>query len=118
MKRKIAMVLKLLATGTFSLFLAACYGVMVQWKKVSALYNGSGIQGLAVTLFERGSEAESTTTDATGSAIFAFSQSARSLDARVKIEDVDGAANGGYFADAAVTLDSRTEYFVELKKRQ
>jgi hypothetical protein len=53
MKRTLGMILKFLATGTITLFLAACYGLMMEWKRITAkTVAGSPISGLKVTLLD------------------------------------------------------------------
>lgn len=90
----------LLATGGVGLLLSACYGAMVEnyqskTKGFRVLNAGSTpIPGLKVTSSLASDRAY---TDTNGSATLSFSSSVLSSDTiDVKIEDVDGTANGSY----------------------
>lgn len=109
---------KLLATGTMTLFIAACYGPMYIAGRLSFVaksLEGSGIKGLQVSLFGQTDEliAEDST-DGKGRAAFSVNTFESPISAT--IVDVDGAANGGTFATADVTVDSLKEYDVEMTK--
>ena len=115
MRKRLGMILKLLATGTFTLFIAACYGVAMEWKKITALSpEGTGVPDLNVTLRQDGTDVSTTTTDSLGSAEFAVTGPSGGLT--VAIEDVDGVANGGQFQNAEISIDQRDEYTVNLAK--
>jgi hypothetical protein len=116
MKKLIALMFKVLATGTITLFIAACYGVMMQWKKITARSpEGTGIAGLQVSLFDNEVETgEQESTDADGVAQFVSPMPLEGLTAA--IEDVDGADNGGTFAREEIVFDSRDEYDVTMTR--
>jgi hypothetical protein len=113
MKKAIGLLFKFLATGTFTLFIAACYGLPWQWKKITARSPAStGIPGLQVTIFDHEVETGmQTSTDADGVAMFGI-PAQEGMTA--VIVDVDGLENGGSFAPAEIVLDSRNEYDVTM----
>jgi hypothetical protein len=116
-KRLLGMVLKLLATGTASLFIAACYGVMMQWKKITITAvspESAAIPGLLVTLRDPMTDVASAGTDASG--VAAFDQLFPVAGLQASIVDVDGAANGGQFKRADIDLDKRDAYTVTLNR--
>ncbi len=116
MKRTIKNVLKLLATGTLSLLIAACYGVRMMWqtKKVVALSpQETGIEGLSVTLRMSGQPDSVELTDSQGSVDFISQESF--AGATVDIKDVDGPDNGGSFKETSVVLDASPETIVPME---
>jgi hypothetical protein len=109
--------LKLLATGSLSLFMAACYGAPMGWKQLSITVRdpeGAGIPDLSVALREAGTEKDSTVTDASGTAWFMERESCAGMEAR--ITDQDGAANGGSFARKDIDLGDEEAYDVTLSR--
>jgi hypothetical protein len=114
MKKLLALAFKLLATGTITLFIAACYGVMMEWKKITTRStDGTRIPGLQVTVFDNAVETGlQASTDATGVAMVGGPFSLNGDTAVIK--DVDGADNGGTFTSEEITFDSRDEYDVTM----
>jgi hypothetical protein len=116
MKKSLGTLLKLLATGTISVFLAACYGVMMELKRITVVSpEGTGIEALKVTLHDGTEELLSTNTGPSGSVAFATQMITEGMG--VTIEDVDGPANGGEFQTAEIALDERDEYSVSMTRR-
>ena len=116
MKKLLALALKFLATGTITLFIAACYGVMMEWKKIiTRSPDGTGIPGLQVNLFDNAVDTGmQASTDASGVAMVGGPFSINGFTAIIK--DVDGDANGGTFGSEEITFDSRDEYDVTMTK--
>jgi len=118
MKSIMGIVLKLLATGTITLFLAACYGVMMamQVKRITARSpENTAISGLKVTLSRDTTEMGNALTDGNGSADFSYPFPLEGATAT--IEDIDGAANGGDFATKEVVLGTASEYVVTMTRK-
>jgi hypothetical protein len=116
MARILKVALKLLATGTISLLLAACYGIAMQFKRITALSPaGAGIQGLQVTLIGGGAEMETESTDGNGAAVFSLVGLDPVADLQAVIRDVDGTANGGEYEDNTVTIGVDDAYTVTMK---
>jgi hypothetical protein len=112
MKRTLGMILKILATGTISLFLAACYGLQMQWKRITATSDGTtGIKNLKVTLVDGTEELFSQNTDVNGLAEIRYFNSMEGYT--IRIEDVDGPANGTY-TTREITLGTEQDYAVTM----
>jgi hypothetical protein len=112
MKRTLGMILKILATGTISLFLAACYGLQMQWKRITATSDGTtGIRDLKVTLVDGSGDLCSQFTDAAGLAEIRYFNDMAGFT--VRIEDVDGSANGTY-TTREITLGTEQDYAVTM----
>jgi hypothetical protein len=104
---------KFLATGTMTLFIAACYGVMMQWKRIIAHDpEGAGIGGLQVTLLD--ARNEQTFTDPYG--VAEFTRFAPLEGLTVTIEDVDGLENGGQFASEWLIFGTMDEYVITMTR--
>ncbi len=110
--RLLAAALKLLATGTFALVIAACYGVVMRWKSILVSVRsqeGTPIAGLQVSLLSDGSAIDTEQTDTKGSCI--FSQASLPLgtvavgELAVEVRDIDGEANGGRFQEKVVPVE-------------
>ena len=116
MKRILGIVFRLLATGTITLLIAACYGVMMQFKRITVRSpEDSAIGGLKVTVSDGDIFQESTLTDSSGRAEFT---SGHPLEgAQAVIEDIDGPANDGDFATKEFVLDAESEYFVTMTRK-
>lgn len=117
MKKTIGLVCRLLATGTITLFLAACYGVMMQWKRITVRSpENTAIQGIRVTLADGATRLGRALTDEAGNAD--FDPALGGADAtKAVVEDVDGTANGGEFATREIALDGDTVYTVVLTRK-
>ncbi len=116
MKKIVALVLKLLATGSVAVLMAACYGVTFVMKTITALApEGTGIKDLSVTLHDGSSALSVEHTDERGMAMFRSPPALPGL--QVAVEDTDGALNGGEFLPTGITLDDRPEYTVTLTRK-
>jgi hypothetical protein len=117
MKKIIALMCKLLATGTMTLFIAACYGVMMEWKKTIGARDSEGlmINGLRVTLFDDGGETGMQEyTDDSGMVEFVSHTPLEGLTA--VLEDVDGPENGGQFSGEELEFDTTDFYLVTMTR--
>jgi hypothetical protein len=116
MKRVLKTLFKLLATGTITLFIAACYGVVNVMNKLTLIARspeGTGIRDLQVSLYQEPADLVSQeTTDTEGKAVFMIDNLHPAMKAIV--EDIDGPANGGPYKKAEIELDTRNEYTVEM----
>jgi hypothetical protein len=130
LRRLASVVLKLVATGAFSVLLAACYGVIQVMYGVPARSGTIRVKGRASGLplpgikvsFRSHDPADALQaspwdpwpdySDAAGEVDFVTGLVSDSLDA--KLEDVDGAANGGLFAAATIDVVDELEV-VELE---
>jgi len=116
------MFLKLLATGTFTLLVACCYGVMygipgsLRSGTVRArTQSGDPVPGLSVRFLtgyagyaDSWYESRTGTTDAAGACAYdVMVMDGESLKA--SLSDVDGPANGGTFADEELIVDEADE---------
>ncbi len=114
MKRKIALLLKVLAVGTCSLFIAACYGVMMEFKRIIALSpEKKAIPDLNVSVYDGPDVLISDQTDQTGTAY--LPGALRGMKA--VITDTDGDLNQGSFLDKEITLDAQDERIVEMSRK-
>lgn len=114
MPRILKNALKLLATGTVSLLIAACYGVPMVFKRITALSSGgTGIRGLQVSFLDGTETAATESTDADGIAL--CSVPGFSVIDKAVITDVDGTANGGEYADAVVSIGDADSYAVTMR---
>jgi len=118
MKRILATTLKFLATGTVTLFMAACYGVASLYKHITAkTAAGDPIQGLQATLLvDSVEDSLPKTTDADGGVGFTVMQWDEER-ASVKIEDLDDAGNLGNFETQTIDVSSGTEFNVTMEAK-
>ncbi len=112
MKRILITALKFLATGTVSLFMAACYGVMYSVRHLTVRDPDSNpIPGLNVTELERGIQHyDPVQTDAQGEVMLFVDWEGE--DSVARIEDMDGAENGGDFQTMDVPLNGDVDVAV------
>jgi hypothetical protein len=102
-------ILKILATGTCSLVLAACYGMVYTMQELTGSIrtvradDGAAVPGLEVELHNGAEVLTVGTTDAQGR--FSYSITAPdSAEVYATVTDVDGPANGGTFAEKTVPV--------------
>ena len=104
MKKILRRILQFFITGSFSLFLAACYGMPAGFgqsfsARITALDGDNNpIPDLEVTLTELGQAEPIFTTDTTGTAYIDV-YATEELLYTARIQDVDGVENGGLFAE-------------------
>jgi len=131
-RRRVSIILKALATGSFTLILAACYGVyqvmygvpanlksgLIQVRKRS---DGTPLKGIRISF--KGESDLSYPTEADGEGIF-YTDENGEAEYTVEIEDdqysalledVDGLDNGGSFASTSINIDEEVET-VELEE--
>lgn len=110
--QRLKRLLKWVATGSFSLILAACYGVMYSMQQTTGRViaksssSGAPIPGLSVTV--RGTDERHYETDEAGEVAYRATGDYVG-EVRVLVEDVDGTANGGEFAPEQVLTTGGTE---------
>ena len=107
--------LTLIATGTTSVLIAACYGVNALLEQgVVEVWTRDGfdnpIEGLSVALRCDGGFAETRTTDANGQAEFVLPSAVDRESCTATITDVDGEENGGEFATETFELNNYDYY--------
>lgn len=104
--KPISRMLKLIATGSVSLILAACYGVVYTMQQISGTFTvrssetNEPIPGLKVTLAGAGVRDNGQTDDNGRFSFDVYPSGPEPVTAT--ITDVDGTANGGDFGTAVV----------------
>jgi len=120
MKKKLLAMLgricKFIATGTVSLFLAACYGPPVIFKKIFVQSPDlDPVPEIKVSLFRGGIEISTDIrTDAAGEAVV---PTEGFEDEYLTLDDTDGALNGGEFASQSVPLSAERDYVITLNRK-
>lgn len=121
MLRKFKRKLILLFTGSFTLVLAACYGVPVDLKTditVQTLNEqDEPIEGLKVTMINNGERMYEDYSDVNGYVKYPYLDDNEDNDYVLKIEDIDGEENGGKFFSKLVDVHiERDHYFITMNK--
>lgn len=124
--KRISTLLKLIATGSFTLLLSACYGVyyFVDKKIKVTVTNTQGepVQGIKVTYTE-GFKGEvpleeefyteyPQTTDEYGETLITASVERDTKALFVKVEDIDGGENLGDFKTQIIEVDEENERII------
>ncbi|MBN1253102.1 MAG: hypothetical protein JXR51_02475 [Bacteroidales bacterium] len=110
--------LRFFLTGSFSIVFAACYGVPVELEnpKLISTKNSDdqAIAGLKVQLFENRNPIDEFYTDENGLVEFYPVQKDK-YHYSIKIEDIDGADNGGEFETAKIDITDSNFFEITLK---
>ena len=115
MIRKFKKQLSLLFAGSFSMVLAACYGVPVDIDDQITVHTvnevNEAIPGLKVTLTNNGERVYEDYTDESGNVYYSYLEENESNDYKLKIEDVDGEENGGIYKTADVDIIGHQSFY-------
>lgn len=128
MKKLIKRLLQYIISGTFTLFITACYGMPAgfSWseKKITTVdRDNNPIPGLQLTNSASGGV---TYTDAEGIGeiiipavreIIVPADADTASEIEILIEDVDGPENGGEFSSKTLTITDEADYLVEMEER-
>lgn len=119
MKNYLKKMLAYIATGSFTLILAACYGAPVEMeyqKTIRAIdENENPIPGLEVKLLNDVQIIETVQTDEYGYVDF-NNVNSNNASFKVEIKDVDAEENLGVFKDTVFDLNSQNYYEIKMKK--
>jgi hypothetical protein len=124
--------LYILITGSTSVFIACCYGPPVGWANLghwtikTKNKDNKPIYGLEITVLQYVGETvtpdtlDTQITDSTGTSTFSLETYNKNAAHRheAAIRDIDGADNGGQFADTLITKSTSDESTVVLKIQQ
>ena len=108
--------LKILFTGSFTMVLAACYGVDMDMENqvfVQTINNKNvPITGLKVTLYNNGEAIENELTDLNGEVLYpSLYEGNTGNDYVLKIADIDSTENGGMFKEKIINIvDNQLSY--------
>jgi hypothetical protein len=121
MIRKFKKQLALLFTGSFTMVLAACYGVPVDIESDIMIKTvneqNEAIEGLKVYMTNNGERIFEDYTDNNGNVYYPYLDDNEDNDYAVKIEDVDGEENGGQHYTKLVDIhNQRDEYIITMSK--
>jgi hypothetical protein len=124
--------LYLLITGSTTVFIAACYGMMAgmgdirAWTIRTQNGNNEPIPGLEVTILEFGGNSDTPDTlvvqqtDSTGTVSLPLyhSESDTSIKHEAFIRDIDSIENGGIFQDTIITKGDSDVTIISMRPRQ
>jgi putative lipoprotein (rSAM/lipoprotein system) len=121
MIRKFKKHLSVLFAGSFTMVLAACYGMPVDFESDITVNTvnevNEAIPGLKVTLTKNGERIYEDYTDSVGNVYYEMLEFNGYNGYNVKIEDIDGEENGGEFLSETLNIDGyQEEYTVEMNK--
>lgn len=112
---KIKNFLWLIAAGSLSVLLAACYGVTAEMQKIKTVRatdnSGNPIPNLQLSLSYNSELVETTRTDSTGVGGFEFYSDEKLDNYTVTVEDVDGEENLGEFSSQTLSLQETTDLY-------
>lgn len=121
-------ILLFLVTGSLSVFIAACYGVLMPIDRYRLLFiqthdqNSRPIKGIAANLYCQDTNStyqiDSAYTDSNGLAKILFDEIIDpKVNARysVRVKDIDSIANGGWFADKEEEVTAADTLKIELQ---
>jgi hypothetical protein len=113
--------LALLFAGSFSVVLAACYGIPVDMKNevsIKAVTNqNEAIPGLKITMSNNGEHVYDELTNESGFVYYPDITENADNDYQFVIEDVDGELNGGLYLKQVVDItENQKEYTVTMLK--
>ena len=119
MIRKFKKQISLLFAGSFSMVLAACYGMPVDMQNDKSVKTvneqNEAIPGLQVYLTNNGERIYEDFSDENGDVYYSHFEDDANNDYKVIINDVDGAENGGPYKTQVVDIvDSKDDYFVQM----
>jgi hypothetical protein len=112
--------LKWLFTGSFTMVLAACYGMPVDMQTnydvLATDTLNQAIPGLKMTLFNNGNQVSEDISDTDGKVYYSRLKEDAANNYTVKIEDIDGTENGGSFAASEIDIVAEQfSYTVKMK---
>jgi hypothetical protein len=108
-------IIKLFLAGAFTIIVAACYGVYMDYRYLFHVKNpeGAPLQNIRVTLIEDGATVAEDFTDSNGEVMVQYA-SFGTASCEIVIMDIDGAENGGEFQAINTTVyadvSDMTEY--------
>ena len=106
-------VLILLATGSISIILAACYGPPTRLQNIRLIRakdkSGNPIPGLKLKLYKNKHAVDSLMTNTNGEGIFTFEDMEKNHIYTISVEDVDKQTNGGYFLSREILVPDNSE---------
>lgn len=119
MIRKFKKQISLLFAGSFSMVLAACYGMpvdMQDYKSVKTVNDqNEAIPGLQVYLTNNGERIYEDLSDENGNVYYSYFEEGTDNDYKVIINDIDSTENGGQFQTQIVDIvDSKDDYIVQM----
>jgi len=122
MIRKFKKQISLLFAGSFSMVLAACYGMPVDMQNEITVKTvnefNEAIPDLKLTMTNNGERIYENYTDETGTVYYPYLEDSSDNDYKVSIEDVDGEENGGNFLSESIDItNSQSYYKVDMKKQ-
>ncbi|MGC9366173.1 MAG: hypothetical protein ACP5FK_03910 [bacterium] len=112
---KIKNFLWLIAAGSLSVFLAACYGVTAEMQKIKTVRvtdnSGNPIPNLQLSLCYNTELVKTTRTDSAGVGGFEFYSDEELDNYTLTVEDVDGEENLGEFSSQKLSLQETTDLY-------
>ena len=119
MIRKFKKQISLLFAGSFSMVLAACYGMPVDMQDSKSVKTvnelNEAIPGLQVYLTNNGERIYEDITDENGSVYYSYFEESTENDYKLIINDIDSTENGGQYQTQVVDIvDSRDDYIVKM----
>ena len=121
MIRKFKKQITLLFTGSFTMVLAACYGVPIDLQNEISVQTiteqNQAIQGLKVTMINNGERVSEDISNEDGYVYYPFLDDNEDNDYSFKVEDIDGEENGGKFKSQVIDIHNyNSDYTVEMTK--
>ena len=122
MIRKFKKQIYLLFVGSFSMVLAACYGMpvdMQDYKSIKTVNEqNEAIPGLQVQLTNNGERIYEDISDENGYVYYSYLEESNGNDYKVIINDIDSSENGGDYQTQVVDIiDSKDDYIVEMNEQ-